>query len=161
MNVSAEPADRVLVLTRLIDAPCSLVFSVWTQPEHLTRWWGPDEFTLPHCEVDFREGGAYKFCMRAPDGSDHWVWGVYHEIVAPARLVFSWNRTQAPAMSDPWAVTRVTVTLTEEAGKTRLTLHQAVFPKDEECADHRGGWTECLDRLLRYAEHATSAEIQI
>ena len=94
MNVRSEPAENVLVLTRLIDAPRGLVFSVWTQPEHLTRWWGPNQFTLPHCEGDFREGGAYKFCMRAPDGSDHWVWGTYEEIVPPSRLVFTWHRTE-------------------------------------------------------------------
>jgi uncharacterized protein YndB with AHSA1/START domain len=89
--------------------------------------------------------------MRAPDGSDHWVWGRYEEIVRPQRLVFSWHRTPTPAEIDPWAVTRVTVTFAEEAGKTRLTLHQAVFPQQAERDDHRGGWTECLDRLVHYA----------
>ena len=151
MNVRAEPADRVLVLTRLIDAPRELVFSAWTQPAHLVRWWGPNGFTLPHCDVEFHPGGAYKFCMRAPDGSDHWVWGTYEEIVPPSRLVFSWHRTETPARVDPWAVTRVTVTFAEEAGKTRLALRQAVFPLAEECLDHRGGWNECLDRLMVFA----------
>jgi uncharacterized protein YndB with AHSA1/START domain len=150
MKTKPEPAERVLVLTRLLDAPRHLVFQVWTQPQHLTRWWGPNDFTLPHCEVDFSEGGKYKFCMHAPDGSDHWVWGVYEEIVAPERLVFSWHRTQIPVEIDPWAVTRVTVTFAEQNGKTLLTLHQAVFPKAEECSDHHGGWTQCLDRLVEY-----------
>jgi len=151
MKTRPEPVERVLVLTRLLDAPRQLAFKVWTEPRHLTHWWGPNDFTLPHCEVDFRIGGKYKFCMRAPDGSDHWVWGVYEEIVASERLVFTWHRTQTPAEEDPWAVTRVTVTFTEHDGKTTLTMHQAVFPLAEECTDHRGGWTECLDRLGHYA----------
>lgn len=147
--------DRVLVLTRLLAAPRELVFKVWTQPEHLTRWWGPDDFTLPTCEVDFRIGGKYKFCMRAPDGSDHWVWGKYREIVAPERLVLSWHRTQTPAEMDPWAVTVLTVTFAARGDKTLLTLHQAVFPKAEECADHQGGWTQCLDRLVEYVARSS------
>lgn len=152
VNVRPEPAeDRALNLTRLLEAPRSLVFAAWTQPQHLVRWWGPSNFTLPVCEQDLRVGGAYKFCMRAPDGSEHWVWGVYREIVEPERLSFTWNRTQSPATENPWARTIVTVTLTEEArGQTRLTLHQATFPKDTECEDHRGGWTQCLDRLGGY-----------
>ena len=156
MNITPEPAnDRVLCLDRLLDAPRSLVFAVWTRPEHLTRWWGPQDFTLPHCEVDFREGGAYKFCMHAPDGSDHWVWGIYREIVEPERLVFTWNRTPSPVTENPWARTVVTVTFTEDRGKTRLTLHQAIFPQAEECTDHQGGWTQCLDRLAAHVARQT------
>ena len=151
MNPRAEPADRVLTLTRLINAPRSLVFPAWFEPAQLARWWGPHGFTLPHCEVDFRVGGGYRFCMRAPAGSDHWVWGTYEEIVPPSRLVFTWHRTETPSTVDPWAVSRVTVTFAEEAGKTRLTMHQAVFPRAWECLDHRGGWTESLDRLVAFA----------
>ena len=150
MKPSPQPKERTLVLARLLAAPPELVFEVWTQPEHLTRWWGPDDFTLPVCEVDFSVGGKYKFCMRAPDGSDHWVWGEYREIVAPERLVFTWHRTQAPLEKDPWAVTKVTVTFVAQKGKTLLTLHQATFPKAEECTDHQGGWNQCLDRLADY-----------
>lgn len=75
MKANPRPSGRVLVLTRRFAAPRALVFRAWTEPAHLTRWWGPDAFTLPTCQVDFRVGGKYKFCMRAPDGSDHWVWG--------------------------------------------------------------------------------------
>jgi len=153
MKSTPEPAARVLVLTRVLNAPRELVFKVWTEPRHLTRWWGPNDFTLPFCEVDFRPGGAYKFCMRAPDGSDHWVWGVYREIVAPERLSFTWNRTQTPVMENPWARTVVTVTFTEALGQTTLSLHQATFPKAEECTDHQGGWTECLGRLADLLAH--------
>lgn len=147
----------MLVLTRLLAAPRELVFQVWTQPEHLARWWGPKHFHLPFCQVDFREGGVYKFCMRAPDGSNHWVWGAYREILAPERLVFTWHRTQEPEEVNPWGVTVVTITLTEQAGNTLLTLHQATFQKIEERDAHRGGWTECLDRLASYVSHHYSA----
>src|SRR5690348_11911501 len=92
---TSPPQDRVLVLTRVFDAPPSLVFQAFAKPEHLVRWWGPKDFTLPVCEQDFRVGGTYRFCMRAPDGTDHWVWGEYLEITEPTKLVFSWHREDA------------------------------------------------------------------
>lgn len=88
------PSDSELVLTCVLDAPRPLVFTVWSRPEHLVRWWGPNDFTLPHCEQDFRPGGAYKFCMRSPAGEDYWVSGVYREIVEPERIVFTWERPE-------------------------------------------------------------------
>jgi uncharacterized protein YndB with AHSA1/START domain len=142
-------AERVLVLERLLDAPRQLVFEAWAQPAHLTRWWGPKDFTLPFCELDFRPGGSYRFCMRAPDGSDHWVWGVYREIAPPARLVFTWEREDEPGLRAQ-SKTVVTVTLAERAGKTHLTLHHALFQTVADRVDHTGGWTQCLDRLAQF-----------
>ena len=149
---STPPADRVLVLTRILDAPRSLVFSVWTRPEHLTRWWGPKDFTLPFCETDFRIGGAYRFCMRSPEGTDHWVWGTYREIVEPERITFTWHRDDAQGNLTNESV--VTVTLAEHEDKTKLTLHQAVFWTTEDRDAHQGGWTQCLDRLAAYVPQA-------
>lgn len=141
--------DRTLNLSRLIDAPRELVFEVWSRPAHLARWWGPNDFTLPTCEQDFRTGGAYRFCMRAPDGSDHWVWGVYHEIIAPERLVFTWQRQDEPGLRHKLE-NRVTVTLAEEGHQTRLTLRQTEFQTVADCDGHQGGWSQCLDRLVHH-----------
>ena len=148
-----EPPERVLSLTRILDAPRALVFEVWTRPEHLVRWWGPKDFTLPHCTCDFRVGGSYRYCMRAPDGTDHWVWGVYQEIVEPERLVFTWERDDLEGVRRK-SKTVVTVTLVEFEGKTKLTLFQTLFQTTADRDEHRGGWNECLDRLVGYAEQS-------
>jgi uncharacterized protein YndB with AHSA1/START domain len=153
---STPPPDRVLVLSRVFDAPPTLVFEAWTQPEHLVRWWGPKDFTLPTCEQDFRVGGAYRFCMRAPDGVDHWVWGEYREIVPAARLVFTWHRGDADGK--PFNESVVTVTFAEHDGKTKLTLHQAVFWTVEDRDAHQGGWSQCLDRLGAFVEKQTGKD---
>ena len=139
----------MLVLTRVFDAPRELVFQAWTEPRHLARWWGPKGFTLPVCTQEFRPGGAYRFCMRAPDGSDHWVWGTYREIVAPERLVFTWQREDEAGLRSQLNNV-VTVTFADHHGKTRLTLHHAVFQTVADRTDHQGGWTECLARLLSF-----------
>ena len=140
-----------LVIERLIEAPPSLVFKVWTTPEHLARWFGPKDFTLPFCEVDFRVGGRYRLCMRSPDGKDYWVHGVYREILEPERLAFTWERD---GEDDPHAGhTLVTITLEARgARKTRLTLHQATFGSEEIRDGHAHGWGEAFARLNEYVE---------
>lgn len=150
---SALPADRVLVITRNFNAPRALVFRAWTKPEHLVRWWGPSGFTLPFCETDFRVGGNYRYCMRAPNGDDHWVWGTFREIVEPERLVFTWERDTPAGTVTPHSV--VTLTFDDEGARTKFTLHHAVFVSVADRDDHRGGWTECLARLAEYVEAAS------
>ena len=62
------PSDREIVVSRTFDAPRRLVWQAWTKAEHLTQWWGPKGWTLPVCEVDFRPGGTWFYCMQGPDG---------------------------------------------------------------------------------------------
>lgn len=149
MNQAEAPAgERVLLITRMFDAPRELVFQAWTTPEHLAQWWGPSGFTLPACEVDFQAGGRYRMCMRSPDGEDHWVWGRYVEIVPPERIVFTWDRVDLEG--NPRSATVVTVTLTAQGDRTRLSLHQTLFETAADCAEHGVGWGECLDRLSAF-----------
>jgi uncharacterized protein YndB with AHSA1/START domain len=144
-----EPADRVLVITRVFDAPRELVFKAWTEPEHLVHWMGPRGFksTVEHSEL--RAGGAYRIHMLGPAGDDHWTQGVFREIVEPERLVMAgcWADAKGNATSPE---TVLTITLEEQDGKTRLTLHQAVFESVTARDEHRGGWNSSLDRLAEY-----------
>src|SRR5881396_3140689 len=86
---SAAVEQPELLVTRVFDAPCELVFRVWTDPEHAALWWGPQGFTTISCEMDVRPGGAYRACMRSPAGTRHCRRGVYREVSAPERLVFT------------------------------------------------------------------------
>lgn len=147
-NIATEAAERVLVIERVFDAPRRLVFKAWTNPEHLMRWWGPHGFTLPSCTIDLRPGGVWRFCMRSPEGDNHWQQGVYREIVEPERLVFTYAFEDATGK--PGHETLVTVTFADEGGRTRLTLHQAVFESVTVRDEHVGGWTEALDHLAEY-----------
>ena len=100
--------------------------------------------------MDFRPGGAYRFCMRSPEGVDHWVWGVYREIVEPERLVFTWERDDLDGVRYQ-SNTLVEVTFTEHEGKTRLTLHHTLFQTTSDRDEHGGGWNQCLDRMVDYS----------
>src|SRR5208283_3243052 len=80
--------ERELTLTRVFDAPRDLVWSAWTDPSHMARWWGPNGFTNPRCEMAVRVGGVIRIDMRGPNGIVYPMTGTFREVVAPERLVF-------------------------------------------------------------------------
>jgi uncharacterized protein YndB with AHSA1/START domain len=154
-TAAADATDRQLVVTRVIDAPRRLVFKAWIEPEHVARWWGPQGFTTTFCDMDIRPGGKFRVCMRSPEGTDHWKRGVYREIVAPERIVFTF--AWEDAAGNPRHELLTTVTFAEQGTKTKLTLHQAIFETAEGCDDHRRGWTSCLERFAEYMAAAHKA----
>jgi len=112
------PSDTEIHMTRLFDAPRDLVFEAMTKPEHIREWWGRlgEGYSVPVCEVDFRIGGQWRFVNRHPRG-DAAFHGEYREIAAPERVVFT-----EIFEAFPDTVSVVTSMLTEEEGKTRLTV---------------------------------------
>ena len=120
------PSEQEIQLTRLFSAPRALVFEAMTRPEHVREWWGRlgDGYSVPVCEIDLRVGGRWRFVNRHPQGEAAFH-GEYREIVPPSRLVFT------EIFEDfPDSVSVVTTVLTEEAGKTRMTV-TASYPSRE------------------------------
>ncbi len=111
------PSDQEIRMTRLFDAPRSLVFDAMTKPEHVRQWWGclGEGYSVPVCEIDLRPGGAWRFVSRHPKGEAAFH-GEYREIAPPSRLVFTEIFEEFPD-----SVSVVTAEFTEEGGKTRLT----------------------------------------
>ena len=147
--VVTEPSERELTIERIFDAPRELVFKCWTEPEHLARWIGPKGFSGTILTCELREGGNYRAHMRGPDGRDHWQHGVFCEIVAPERIVRTYCWTDADGRPTQLE-TLLTVTFADLGGRTRLTLHQAVFESVTACDEHRGGWSTAFDKLAEY-----------
>jgi len=81
--------EAMVVITRVYDAPRELVFQAWTSPQHLARWYAPQGCTIEFRSLDFRVGGTFHSCIHIPDGKRCWCAGVYREIFAPERIVFS------------------------------------------------------------------------
>ncbi len=108
------PTEREIVLTRVFDAPRSLVFDAFTKPELLKRWFGPRGWSLVVCDIDFRVGGTWRFVLRGP-GKDMGMRGVYREITAPDRAVHTESFDDFPGES------LVTTVLVEDRGRTTLT----------------------------------------
>lgn len=153
-----QVAEGELVIERIFDAPLELVWQAWTEPEHIKRWWGPKDFTAPVIKIDFREGGAYHYCMRSPDGQDYWSTGVFREIVPQKRIVYtdSFADEKGNVVSGSYygmgddIPLELLVTLTFEDtgdGRTRFTLRHAGMPEGENSEMAGLGWNQSLDKL--------------
>lgn len=113
------PSDRELQMTRVFNAPRSLVFDALTRPELLRRWFvGPPGWSLTTCELDPKVGGRYRYAWSKDDGTAMGLEGVFLEFTPPEKLVAtekfdeSWYPGEAVA----------TTALAEADGKTTLTL---------------------------------------
>ncbi len=113
------PSDTEITLTRLFDAPRELVWDAMTTPEHVKQWWGilDEHSSVPVCEIDLRVGGKWRFVGRNANGDIPAFYGEYKEIDRPNRLVYT--EIFEPFPDGPSLVTQL---LTEEQGKTRLTV---------------------------------------
>jgi uncharacterized protein YndB with AHSA1/START domain len=134
-------------MRRHLAAPPERVFRAFTDRRQLVKWWGPEGFTIPYCRMTVKPGGAWRTCMRSPDGADHWVGGVYREIDKPRRLVFTWA----------WEVdgkrgheTLVTLELRPAKGGTNLSLTQQAFESAKARGSHKWGWASTFKSLAAF-----------
>lgn len=80
--------DREIVVERSFNASRELVFECHSKPDLVKRWlWGPEEWRMAECWIDFRVGGRYRYVWRSATRGDMGMGGIYREIVAPARIV--------------------------------------------------------------------------
>jgi uncharacterized protein YndB with AHSA1/START domain len=158
LKVEAK-GDREIVMSWVFDAPRRMVFDAWTKPELLMRWFGgPREWKLTTCEIDLRVGGKYRFVTTRTDGKAMGWGGVYREIVAPARLVFT------EEFDDPWYPGGAVITceLTEANGRTTFTTTNLHASRDARDAVLRSpmekGVAEGFRRLDEFLDAARASE---
>src|ERR1700691_3503012 len=129
MQDSTNSADRQIVISRVFDAPRELVWEAWTNPQHVSQWWGPQGFSTTIETMDVRPGGIWQHVMHGPDGANYPNRSVFTEVVKPVRLVYSHGggREGGPGASfvATWSFDALA------ADKMRLTLRM-VFPSAEE-----------------------------
>ncbi len=142
------PSDREMMMTRVLNAPRTLVFECYTKPELLKRWLtGPDGWTFVICEVDLNVGGKFRFVWRSAKGNDMGMGGVYREIAAPERLV------NTELFDEDWTggETLTTLILIEQSGKTFLkstTIYSSKEARDGALATGmEQGMNASYDRL--------------
>jgi uncharacterized protein YndB with AHSA1/START domain len=135
-----------LTVSRVINAPCAMVFRAWTQPEQLMQWFGPAEVELRSLKVEMKNGGTFRVHFVSKKG-DHIANGSYREIVPNRRLKFSWT-WEHYAMPD----SVVTVDFEDLGKSTRLTLVHEGLPDQEDADDHTKGWTSMVEKFARLME---------
>lgn len=129
MNVTAEPGKQDIILTRTFDAPRALVFQAYTDPKLIPQWWGPRKYKTIVDRMELKKGGIWRYINRGSDGQEFAFNGVYHEIAAPERLLYTYEFEGMP----PGRAGIVTITFEEQNGKTLLTdksLFQSVEDRD-------------------------------
>lgn len=147
----ADAGDEVLEIVRLFDAPRDLVFKLWSAPEHIVRWWGPEGLYLSHCEMDFRVGGKWRFCMQLGTDRQHWIGGSYREISPPSRLVFTYTG------DEDGHETVVQLDFLARGDGTEMRFRQSAVPTVEIRESMRWGWGSTFNLLNAYAVAVASA----
>jgi len=143
------PNERRVFIVRVFDAPRELVWRAWTEPQHMAKWFGPKDFTIPNCEVDPRVGGLLRVTMRSPDGQNYPMKGIFREVVKPERLSFSNIAIDNDGNHLLEGVT--TVTFEDLGGKTKMTLDAhavGLVPQAPAMlAGMEAGWSGSFDKL--------------
>lgn len=158
-------SDPVFTITRSFDAPLALVWKVYSQAEHLAKWWGPKGFAWVSGELDFRPGGRFHYCMRAPTGQEMWGKFDYREIVPMKKVVFtnSFSNAAGDTVRAPFAANFPLqvlneVTFSEAGAKTTLSMRGTPFEAGEDEREFfrsmfpsmNQGFTGTLDQLDAY-----------
>jgi uncharacterized protein YndB with AHSA1/START domain len=154
------PSDEEMLITRTFDAPRDLVWQMWASCEHLKHWWGPEGWSLPVCEIDFRPGGTWFYCMSGPDDMQSCGKGLYQAIKAPERLVYQDLFTDGEGNPmEGMPVAEITIEFTETDGKT-LVKNLVRYPtkQDRDAVLEMGveaGIDETWNRLEAYLASLT------
>jgi uncharacterized protein YndB with AHSA1/START domain len=154
--IATISGDREIVCTRVFDAPRELVWQVFTDPSHITHWWGPRGFSVTTQSMQLKPGGVWRHVMHGPDGRDYQCRIVYREVVKPERLVYE----HSPEEGCEPVRFETTVTFTALGDKTRIDF-RSTFPSTAERDDNakKYGAVEGLtDTLARLAEHLSNLQ---
>ena len=145
--MTVESSEQTtLVLKRTFAAPREKVFRAWTNPAELKKWFHVEaDWSTPIAEVDLRVGGKYRLGMQDPNApAPYVVGGVFHEIKAPEKLVYTWKWEGQDSEE-----TQVTILFRDLGGRTEVELIHEKFPSSEERDKHGHGWAGCLDQFAR------------
>ncbi len=155
-KLSVETKGKELIMSRIFDAPRELVFETYSSCEHLKHWWGPKEWPMKECTLDFREGGEWHFCLRGPNEDDEsWGLAIYQEIKEPEKIVYKDHFSDKVGnINKEMPGMLITVEFIEKNGKTRL-LSTTLFDSSEalEQTVEMGaveGMNSSLDRLEKH-----------
>jgi len=119
---NSNTADRELYITKTVNAPLPLVWEIWTDPDHIAKWWGPTGFTNTIEKMEVKPGGTWEFIMHGPDGTDYKNKNVFREIVKEERIVY--EHVTGPKFT-------ATITFTAQGNQTLITWHMLFESKEE------------------------------
>ena len=149
LKVVADPGTQEIVITRSFDAPRELVFKAFTEPDAVRRWWGLANSETVVDQLEARPGGRWRFVERDGEGNEFGFHGVYHDLQAPERIVYTFEYEGMPGH-----VLLETITFEEQDGRTLMTdssVFQSVADRDGMLASGmETGAAQSMDQLDEY-----------
>jgi uncharacterized protein YndB with AHSA1/START domain len=146
-----EPGKQEILITRMFDAPRELVFKAFTDPELIKEWWGPRELSTTIDKFEPRKGGEWRFIQRDAAGNEYGFHGVHHDVVAPERIVTTFEFEGVPGH-----VLLQTAAFESIGQKTKLvtqSIYQSVADRDGMVASGmKRGSDDSMDRLSELLE---------
>ena len=142
--MATRPDSLTLEINRVLPAPPPLVLEAFTNPNELSRWWGPAGFSIPSLEIDAVVGHHYRIEMQPPDGDPFYLTGVFRVVDRPTRLSYTF-RWEDP---DPDDVENIVDLIFKDLGEsTEVLLSQGPFKTKARHELHRDGWTDSFNKL--------------
>jgi uncharacterized protein YndB with AHSA1/START domain len=140
-------AERTVVIERELDAPREVVWRVWTDPDEVAKWWGPEHFSTPRekIEYDLRPGGAARLVMIGPDGQEYPSDGHFTVVEPPERLAWHEEDVDSPLIDS----VDTTVEFVDLGGRTKVVVTSRMVCADELVAMAQAGWNSQFDKLER------------
>ena len=156
-NELQKPDDATLILTRMLKAPQELAFEVWTSADHIQQWMHPEPgMAVTLAIMDLRAGGKYRIQMQAPDGEFFTAVGMFKEVKAPERLVYTWDWEKDGSGAEFGEVegkqSQVTVEFLNRGERTELVLTHSRFATVESRDNHANGWGKILESFAGSVE---------
>ncbi len=148
------PTDEQILITREFDAPRHLVYEAWTTPALVKRWWHADRGEATVVEIDLQVGGKWRYVMVTNDGFEVAFHGQYHEIVPNERIVSTEVYEGIPNAEEHAALN--TLTLTEEGGRTTLTVLVEHPTKEGRDAHINSGMEDGMQDAMRLLDQVAS-----
>lgn len=146
-----EPGRQDIIMTRVFNAPKDVVFKAIVDPKLVPNWWGPRQYETIVDKLEARAGGEWRFINRDTDGTEYAFHGVFHDVVEPDRVVWTFEFEGAPGH-----VNLETLTLEEVDGKTKYTSVSVAGSVEERDAMVQSGMEsgarETMDRLAELTE---------
>ena len=147
-----QPVDKPsLTLHRKFPVAPAKVWRAWTEPEALKGWFGPaGPQAVSVADIDLRPGGRFRLVFGGPDGNEHEAAGVYKEVVANRKLVFSWCWPR----TTPDRISQITILLRAEGGGTDMEFRHEQFFDPAARDGHLRGWTGTFAKLEVFLQQA-------
>jgi uncharacterized protein YndB with AHSA1/START domain len=156
-NEVQKPDDATLILKRVLNATPERAFEAWTSAEHIQQWMRPEPgMVVPLASMDLRVGGKFRIQMKKPDGEFFTAVGVFQEVKAPERLVYTWDWEKDGSGAEFGEVegkpSLITVEFLRRGERTEFVLTHGRFATVESRDSHAGGWGRIADSLAKFVE---------